>query len=155
MLLRSLNCLLSCVCGDTDKQLLLSVAIVAVAIVSLQVVAHYDRMDQHNSFYIEQYGRAILEPLPRNALLLLTGGTIRSPHVRLASHSPIVLSRLSRGADLISNSVQYLRLCKGYRTDVTVLLLETMTYPWFARYHHLTPRVNFPGTHALSTLHAL
>jgi hypothetical protein len=58
---------------------------------------------------------------------------------------PPAVRAIHNSADLISNAVQYVRLCTKFRTDVTVLVLETMTYPWFGKHHQLTPHVKFPN----------
>lgn len=70
---------------------------------------------------VERYGRAILEPLPKDALLLTSG-------------------------DLITNAVRYLQSCEGLRPDVVVLDQEMMTKPWYVRRLAAAhPDVHFPG----------
>ncbi len=83
----------------------LLVAASAVAIVSGQAAVHYETQDQHDNYTIRDYGRAILEGLPPDTLLVSLG-------------------------DLETNSVRYLQLCEGLRTDVRVLDRAMLAYPW-------------------------
>lgn len=70
---------------------------------------------------VEDYGRAILEPLPEGALLLTQG-------------------------DLVTNVVRYLQSCEGFRRDVIVLDQELLTRPWYVRrMARLHAGVRFPG----------
>ena len=70
---------------------------------------------------VERYGRALLAPLPGNALLLTRG-------------------------DLSTNVVRYLQACEGLRPDVVVLDQELMTKTWFIdRARRAYPDIVFPG----------
>jgi hypothetical protein len=70
---------------------------------------------------VEDYGRAILEPLPPRTLLLTHG-------------------------DLITNTVRYAQSAEGVREDIVVLDQELMTKRWYVRrMAALHPDVRFPG----------
>jgi hypothetical protein len=70
---------------------------------------------------VEDYGRAILEPLPPRTLLLTKG-------------------------DLITNTVRYVQVAGHVRPDVIALDQELMTKPWYVRrMAALHPDVRFPG----------
>ncbi|MBK7864258.1 MAG: DUF2723 domain-containing protein [Archangiaceae bacterium] len=64
----------------------------------------------------ELYAAALLEPLPRDAVLLVRG-------------------------DLLSNAVRYAQLL-GQRSDVVALDQELLTRPWYVARH---PRLSFPA----------
>jgi hypothetical protein len=63
-------------CECKGAQILVFAVVLSAAVVSFNATANYDSMNHHKSDYIENYGRAILAPLPANSLLLLKGGTI-------------------------------------------------------------------------------
>jgi hypothetical protein len=70
---------------------------------------------------VEDYGRAILEPLPPRTLLLTHG-------------------------DLITNTVRYLQSAARVREDVVILDQELLTKRWYVRrMAALHPDVRFPG----------
>jgi hypothetical protein len=77
----------------------------AALLVLLQAGLHYARQDRSDAWEFRDYGRALLEPLPAGALLLARG-------------------------DLIINTLHYAQLVDGFRTDVRVVDLERITYPW-------------------------
>uniref|UniRef100_A0A7S3NHK6 Uncharacterized protein n=1 Tax=Aureoumbra lagunensis TaxID=44058 RepID=A0A7S3NHK6_9STRA len=74
------------------------------------------------AWYFHNYARALLTPLPKNALLLVN-------------------------YDQQWTSLRYQQVCEGYRTDVTVLQLSMMTYGWWETRRKLYPHINWPGTH--------
>ena len=49
---------------------------VVVAILFIQIQAHYYSIDQSDNYYVRDYGLAILQNLPENALLLAKGGKL-------------------------------------------------------------------------------
>jgi hypothetical protein len=70
---------------------------------------------------VERYGRALLAPLPANALLLTRG-------------------------DLATNVLRYLQACEDLRPDVVVLDQELLTKEWFTgRAARAYPDIVFPG----------
>ena len=80
-------------------------AALAVALVGLQLGWHYGDQDQSDNTVVSDYGRAILESLPADALLVSLG-------------------------DLDTNSIRYLQLCEGVRPDVRVVDRAMLRYPW-------------------------
>jgi hypothetical protein len=92
-----------------------------VALVALQIATWYELMDQSRAFYIRNYARALLDPLPADAVLFVS-------------------------FDLHWTALRYLQRCEQYRPDVTVLQLSMMTYKWFASKHSNYPHLTFPGS---------
>ncbi|OQR91947.1 hypothetical protein ACHHYP_04172 [Achlya hypogyna] len=85
--------------------------------------------DQSQATYIAQYAKALLKPLPPNALLFVN-------------------------YDLQWTAMRYLQRCENYRPDVTILNLSMMTYKWFATKRALYPKLTFPGSHLVpASLH--
>jgi hypothetical protein len=96
-------------------------AVVAVGLVLLQLGLHFGRHDQSGNDHVGIYGRAILEALPADAVLLTRG-------------------------DVITNTVRYAQVGEGLRRDVIVLDQEMLTKRWYvageSRRH---PDIVFPG----------
>lgn len=80
---------------------------VAISAVGLQVGLHYGERNQSRNDVVEQYGRAILESLPPDALFISLG-------------------------DLDTNTIRYLQLCEDVRPDVRVVDRAMLRYPWTA-----------------------
>jgi hypothetical protein len=80
------------------------------------VVTHFHVMDQRHHTFFRDYGRAILDSLPANAVLLIT-------------------------SDEAVGSVRYLQTVEGLRPDVRILPTGQVTTPWF---RPLAAR-HFPG----------
>lgn len=76
----------------------------------------------HPAHFFGDYARALLKPLPQNALLLIN-------------------------YDQQWTSVRYLQKCEGFRTDVTAINLAMTTYSWWHTKRALYSDVIFPGTH--------
>jgi len=96
-----------------------------------QFQKHYAMSDQHANTYFEKYTRSLLEPLPRDSVLLV-------------NH------------DVQWNSLRYMQVCENYRPDVTVLNLSLMSLPWWASQHgRYDGKVIFPGTHRVPENHSL
>lgn len=91
-----------------------------VALAALQIAMWYELMDQSPAFYIRDYARALLDPLPKDAVFFVS-------------------------FDLHWTALRYLQRCEQYRPDVTVLQLSMMTYRWFATKHGNYPNLSFPG----------
>ena len=91
----------------------------------LQVALHQSKMDQSKNDYFERYARALLEPLPRNAVFLTN-------------------------YDHQYTSTRYVQMCAGVRTDVIVINLSMMTFSWFARFRGAYAPLNFTGTHLVA-----
>lgn len=81
----------------------------SIALLLLPIGWHWRTRDQHQVTAFSDYGAAWLSPLPRNAILLARG-------------------------DLIVNTLTYRQNGTGLRTDVRVLDLERMSYPWEKAY---------------------
>jgi hypothetical protein len=77
-------------------------------------------LDMHENTHFADYARAVLAPLPANAILLIN-------------------------YDQQWTSVRYLQICEGFRSDVTAMQLSMMTYPWFQHKRALYPNITFPG----------
>ena len=75
-----------------------------------QVSRNYSSCDMSENKIVETYGKAILDGLPPNSIVLLSG-------------------------DVESYSTRYLRYCEGYRDDVDVIDSEMLGYPWFKETH--------------------
>lgn len=73
------------------------------------------------AWYFADYARAILEPLPVDALLLIN-------------------------YDQQWTSLRYAQVCERVRPDVTLLQLSMMTYEWWQTKRHLYPHIVWPGT---------
>lgn len=103
-------------------------AILMTVAVAAQISRHFHALDMSETDHLMGYGRALLDPLPRGALLLAT-------------------------YDLQWTVVRYLQECEGHRTDVVVLSQPMMSYPWYV--NHQAPYegegVIFPGTHLVSS----
>ena len=78
--------------------------------------------DQSRAYFFQNYARAILEPLPVNAILLIN-------------------------YDMQWTAVRYMQQCEGLRSDVTAINLSMMTYQWWRYKHHFYPQLTFPGRH--------
>lgn len=90
-------------------------------LVAAQLARGFVAHDHQRDDTVARFGRALLEPLPRDALLLTRG-------------------------DLPTNVARYLQTCEGVRPDVIVLDQELLTKPWYvvraAREH---PALVFPA----------
>ncbi|KDO27984.1 hypothetical protein SPRG_07262 [Saprolegnia parasitica CBS 223.65] len=87
-----------------------------------QYVRWHAICDQSSATFIAQYAKALLDPLPKNALVFIN-------------------------YDLQWTSMRYLTRCEGYRPDLTIINLSMMTYAWFGTKHALYPQLIFPGSH--------
>lgn len=94
---------------------------VAVWIVYMQCSTWFERMDHSRVYHFNNYAAAVLDALPRNAVLLVN-------------------------YDQQWTSVRYMQQCEGFRTDVTSINLSMMTYQWFQTKRYLYPNITFPGT---------
>lgn len=92
-----------------------------LVLVAIQVGTWYELMDQSNAYFIRDYARALLDPLPHNSVLFVS-------------------------FDLHWTAIRYLQRCEHYRPDITVLQLSMMTYAWFATKHETFPGLSFPGS---------
>lgn len=91
-----------------------------LSLVGVQVATWYELCDQSRAFFIRDYARALLDPLPTNAVLIVN-------------------------FDLQWTSLRYLQRCEHVRPDVTVLNLSMMSFFWFAAKHAHYPTLAFPG----------
>eukprot|EP01062_Namystynia_karyoxenos_P058608 TRINITY_DN50128_c0_g1_i1.p1 TRINITY_DN50128_c0_g1~~TRINITY_DN50128_c0_g1_i1.p1 ORF type:complete len:772 (+),score=198.07 TRINITY_DN50128_c0_g1_i1:101-2416(+) len=95
--------------------------LIAVSIAAVQIWTNYDEMDQAGNFVVRDYGRAILGPLPKGAVLLTKG-------------------------DLMINSARYVQTIDGFRKDVRIVDQEMMTYTWYVTNLKIVyPELRFPG----------
>ena len=105
----------------------------ASAIALLQYRSNVFVSDHSTSIYFNNYARALLEPLPMNAVLLIN-------------------------YDQQWTSIRYLQNCEGVRQDVTTINLSMMSYEWFQykqKYitNHHKHKLKFPGHRLVSLLY--
>ena len=86
----------------------LLVPIVAVGVPAVLAAVHFPAMDQRTHVYFREYGRAILAPLPKDAILLIT-------------------------SDEAVGSVRYLQTVESLRPDVLVLPAGQIANEWFPK----------------------
>ncbi|OQR89828.1 hypothetical protein THRCLA_09555 [Thraustotheca clavata] len=96
--------------------------IICLGCTTYQLTTWYTLNDQSNAMYITQYAKALLDPLPKNALVFIN-------------------------YDLQWTSMRYLQRCEHFRSDLTILNLSMMTYKWFGTKHVLYPHISFPGSY--------
>lgn len=95
--------------------------LLASFLVVFQLSANFRAQDQSENTVVASWGRALLQELPEDALLLVYG-------------------------DLTSNALRYLQACESLRSDVVVLDQELMTKPWFVERAAVSfPDLAFPG----------
>lgn len=92
-----------------------------LALIPFQLATWHSLCDQSSAWYIRDYASALLDPLPRDAVLIVN-------------------------FDLQWTSLRYLQRCEQRRPDVTVLHLSMMSYAWFASKHGQYPSLTFPGS---------
>ena len=78
--------------------------------------------NQSDGWYIHNYAKALIDPLPKGALFFTN-------------------------YDLQWTSLRYLQRCEGFRKDVILINLSMMTYKWFQHKHKHYPTLMFPGSH--------
>lgn len=84
------------------------------------VLVNFGAMDQRQNWLFRDYGRAVLTPLPQNAILLIT-------------------------SDEAVGSVRYAQWVEGLRQDVRVITTGQITSPWFRAFAaHRLPEVVLP-----------
>ncbi|MBA4388845.1 MAG: hypothetical protein C0404_12755 [Verrucomicrobia bacterium] len=95
--------------------------VLVVAMATLQVALNYRREDQSRNVLFRDFGRAVLGPLPKDALLITRG-------------------------DLWVNTVRYLQLCENVRPDVCLLDVEFLKTDWMkSRAARHYPGIVLPG----------
>ena len=94
----------------------------AVALISSQLDAALPLSDHSESWHMHNYAKAILAPLPRNALLFTN-------------------------YDQQWTSIRYLQRCEDFRRDVQVVQLSMSSFKWFAKRQRMYTKLRFPGTH--------
>lgn len=87
--------------------------VLTVTFVSAQIVLNHDVSDQSDNFYMENYGRALLESVPENSLILTN-------------------------YDQQWTAIRYLQQCLGLRLDISAMNLSMMTYAWFGSYRKVS-----------------
>jgi hypothetical protein len=102
--------------------LYISSLIITISLITCQYNKWINVADQSQAMHFHNYARALLDPLPKNAVLLIN-------------------------YDMQWTSVRYIQRCEGYRSDITSINLSMMTYNWFKLKHKLYPDLVFPGTH--------
>lgn len=94
--------------------------LLALSSVSLQILWHWNSQNQSKNFYFEKFGSSILRNLPQNALLLSQG-------------------------DHVQGAIRYVQTVKGYRTDVKLVDIAFLTFPWSKRWlNHNFPEIRLP-----------
>ncbi|GAM25052.1 hypothetical protein SAMD00019534_082270 [Acytostelium subglobosum LB1] len=100
----------------------ITLPLLALGLVAFQIGTNYQLQDQSENLSYVYYGHAVLDPLPKDTLLLV-------------------------GGDLITNVPQYMKLCEGLRPDIDIISLEEMSWDWFTvTQGPIYKNVNFPGT---------
>ncbi|KAJ9456357.1 Transmembrane protein 260-like protein [Diplonema papillatum] len=95
----------------------------AVVVAACQVRGHHHAMDQSRNHIVRDFGRAILAPLPRGAVVLTKG-------------------------DIMINSARYVQTLDGVRPDVILIDQELLTYAWYAAtVKTVHPEVALPGAY--------
>nr|CCA21718.1 conserved hypothetical protein [Albugo laibachii Nc14]CCA21857.1 conserved hypothetical protein [Albugo laibachii Nc14] len=107
--------------ADHSTRLANVLSLGCTALVLIQLYRWYFLMDQSESWYVRRYARALLNPLPRRAILIVN-------------------------YDLQWTSLRYLQQCEMIRKDVILLNLSMMTYWWFDRKRSQYPSLVFPGS---------
>lgn len=79
---------------------------IALGLPAATLVANFGAMDQSRNVFFRDYGRAILDSSPRDAILLVT-------------------------SDEAVGSVRYLQTVEGLRPDVAVIPTGLLTLPWY------------------------
>ncbi|KAL7691825.1 hypothetical protein Plhal304r1_c008g0032451 [Plasmopara halstedii] len=92
-----------------------------LTLVGAQIWRWHKFCDHSQAFYVQNYAKAILDPLPSNAVLVVN-------------------------YDLQWTSLRYLQRCELRRLDVTILNLSMMTYKWFSAKHDHYPNLQIPGS---------
>jgi hypothetical protein len=87
----------------------LSITSLFVLMIGIQVSRQIPYLDLSQDNYLVEYGRALLGPLPQDAILVTT-------------------------YDIQWTVTRYLQECESFRTDVNLLSAPMMSYPWF-EYH--------------------
>lgn len=100
--------------------------VAAVLLVTAQCYRFYAVADQHDNMHFHNYARALVEPLPQNAVLLVN-------------------------YDMQWTAIRYMQKCLGMRPDVTAINLSMMTFSWFRKNHHHYPNIIFPGAYYSSS----
>ncbi|CAM9947642.1 unnamed protein product, partial [Ectocarpus fasciculatus] len=100
--------------------------LVAFILVAAQVFQFYSVSNQHDNMFFHEYAKALVEPLPPNAVLLVN-------------------------YDMQWTAIRYMQKCFGLRPDVTAINLSMMTFAWFKKNHHHYPNLVFPGAYYSAT----
>lgn len=100
--------------------------LVAFILVAAQVFRFYSVSNQHDNMFFHEYAKALVEPLPPNAVLLVN-------------------------YDMQWTAIRYMQKCFGLRPDVTAINLSMMTFAWFKKNHHHYPNLVFPGAYYSAT----
>ena len=93
---------------------------VSLTFVAFQCSKYFEKEDQHDNMHFQNYARALLEPLPQNAVLLVN-------------------------YDMQWTAIRYMQRCFGMRPDITAINLSMMTFAWFKKKRHHYPQLVFPG----------
>jgi hypothetical protein len=88
-----------------------------------QISANYHTQNERDNYYVRDFGRAILGPLPKGSLVLTKG-------------------------DIMVNSARFMQVVEGFRPDLLIVDQEMMTFPWYVenlRRAYTEKEVKFPG----------
>jgi hypothetical protein len=106
--------------SKVSKVSLVVSSLLACWLVYQQYSKWYWISDQSQGTHFKEYATAILESVPKNAVLLIN-------------------------YDMQWTSVRYMHVCEGLRPDLTIINLSMMTYSWFKHKRSLFPHLKFPG----------
>lgn len=90
-----------------------------------QISANFYTQNESQNYYVRDFGRAILGPLPKGSLVLTKG-------------------------DIMVNSARFMQSVEGFRKDLLIVDQEMMTFPWYIenlRRAYTEKEVKFPGSY--------
>eukprot|EP00500_Bicosoecida_sp_ms1_P007814 CAMPEP_0203820576 /NCGR_PEP_ID=MMETSP0115-20131106/40358_1 /ASSEMBLY_ACC=CAM_ASM_000227 /TAXON_ID=33651 /ORGANISM="Bicosoecid sp, Strain ms1" /LENGTH=772 /DNA_ID=CAMNT_0050729589 /DNA_START=252 /DNA_END=2566 /DNA_ORIENTATION=+ len=104
---------------DTAWKHTLLASTVCVGLVAMQTAISFRISDQSENDYMGRYAKAMIDPLPENAVFV-------------------------SAYDMQWSSGRYMQDCEGLRPDVTLLNNAVLSFDWFAAQAHLYKNVTFP-----------
>ena len=112
--------------------------LLAIGVVVVQFSLHFAARDESDNYFVRDFGRAILDPLPVTTSLPNATHTVESA----ATSKTLVLTK----GDIMINAARYVQVLESHRRDVILLDQELLTYPWYNRLaKRRFPHVVLPG----------